>query len=136
MGKTLNKELKKFLKTVEADLICNKDERKKILSSLENDINIKVEEGTISTISDVIEVFGTPESIANAYQINKSDVVKLRNTRRIILRTVFIILAIIVACVAAYLLFEVIDSLGSDGGYYTVELTESTPIPQITGGIK
>ncbi len=134
MDRTLKKELKKFLKTVESNLFCCKEEKKKIVSSLENDINIQVEDGTISTISDVLELFGTPESIASSYPINKSDVAKLRNTPKVILKAVIITLAIIVALFTACILFEVIRAQlgGRRYQYIDVRSISSVTAPPIT----
>ena len=129
MGKTLNKDLKKFLKTIESNLICCKEEKKKIITSLENDINSKIEDSVISSISDITNMFGTPESIVSSYQINNDEAVKLHKHRKKLMRIVLIVLVALIVSVALYFVVESLDTLDEINGYYTVTITEDTPAP-------
>ena len=61
MSRHFRKELKRYYKSISKSLICNNETKKRILKSLTDDINTKIEEGTITSIEDVIESFGTPE---------------------------------------------------------------------------
>ena len=116
MGKALSKELKKYYKAVKSELICNKKEKNTIISSLKSDIDIKIEDGSVNSIEDVISIFGTPKSIASDYKI--SDITALKKKRNTIHKIIAIAAAIAILITAAYITYSLIT--GGKGGYVTI----------------
>lgn len=108
MNKNLSKELRKYYRAIKSQLICNNKEKNKIISALKTDIGIKIEEGSVNSIEDVINIFGTPESITSDYEMR--NITALKNIRSGIIKSVIITAAIIVLLLAAYVAYEVISS--------------------------
>lgn len=124
MQPILNKELKNYYKDVKKVLICDKKTKLRIIDSLDNDIKAKIGDGSITTIDDVIEIFGTPEQISANYQID--DLKDLHNTKRIIIKAVLITLSIIVLIILAYFAFVLISDLISGNGYVEVDVRDTS----------
>ena len=124
MQPILNKELKNYYKDVKKVLICDKKTKLRIIDSLDNDIKAKIDDGSITTIDDVIEIFGTPEQIATNYQID--DLKDLHNTKRIIIKAVLITLSIIVLIILAYFAFVLISDIISGNGYVEVDVRDTS----------
>ena len=124
MQPILNKELKKYYKDIKKVLICDKKTKLRIIDSLDNDIKAKIGDGSITTIDDVIEIFGTPEQISTNYQID--DLKDLHNTKRIIIKAVLITLSIIVLIILAYFAFVLISDLIFGNGYVEVDVRDTS----------
>ena len=124
MQPILNKELKNYYKDVKKVLICDKKTKLRIIDSLDNDIKAKIGDGSITTIDDVIEIFGTPEQFSANYQID--DLKDLHNTKRIIIKAVLITLSIIVLIILAYFAFVLISDLISGNGYVEVDVRDTS----------
>ena len=60
MQPILNKELKHYYKYIKKVLICDKKTKLRIIDSLDNDIKAKIGDGSITTIDEVRDFFGTP----------------------------------------------------------------------------
>ena len=124
MQPILNKELKHYYKDIKKVLICDKKTKLRIIDSLDTDIKAKIDDGSITTIDDVIEIFGTPEQISTNYQID--DLKDLHNTKRIIIKAVLITLSIIVLIILAYFAFVLISDIISGNGYVEVDVRDTS----------
>lgn len=134
MNKTLRKELKKYLQSVDSNLFCDKKSKRKILAYLKKDIHTQIETGTIKSITDIIDMFGTPENTLSFYDINEVDVEKLYNTKKSILKAIIISLAIIIFLFITYVLFEIISPSFTGDRYEKIDVTSVSSItaPPIT----
>lgn len=121
---SLTKELKKYYRDVKDHLICDNKTKQRIIASLKEDISIKLETCSISSIDDIIEIFGTPEQIAANYRIE--DFKKINNTKRVITKAVIIALSIIVLIIFAYFAFVLIGDLISGNGYVEVDVRDTS----------
>lgn len=121
---SLTKELKKYYRDVKDHLICDNKTKQRIIASLKEDISIKLETCSISSIDDIIEIFGTPEQIAANYRIE--DFIKINNTKRVITKAVIIALSIIVLIIFAYFAFVLIGDLISGNGYVEVDVRDTS----------
>lgn len=121
---SLTKELKKYYSDVKDHLIYDNKTKQRIIASLKEDISIKLETCSISSIDDIIEIFGTPEQIAANYRIE--DFKKIYNTKRVITKAVIIALSIIVLIIFAYFAFVLIGDLISGNGYVEVDVRDTS----------
>lgn len=121
---SLTKELKKYYSDVKDHLICDNKTKQRIIASLKEDISIKLETCSISSIDDIIEIFGTPKQIAANYRIE--DFKKFNNTKRVITKAVIIALSIIVLIIFAYFAFVLIGDLISGNGYVEVDVRDTS----------
>lgn len=93
------KDLKKYLSSIEANLICSKDEKKKILSDYESSINDFISEDCNNSMEAVYAHFGSPQDIAKAY-LTYADPVYVK--KAIDIRKIAIIVAIIVILIVVF----------------------------------
>lgn len=93
------KDLKKYLSSIEANLICSKDEKKKILSDYESSINDFISEDCNNSMEAVYAHFGSPQDIAKAY-LTYADPVYVK--KAVDIRKIAIIVAIIVILIVVF----------------------------------
>ncbi len=121
MEEKLSKKLRKYYRNIRSLLICDKEEKDKILSDLKSDIDAKIDEGAVRSMNDVTDIFGFPDDIASDYQ--GKDVTSLRRTRRIIKKSIIIAASIIILVAVIYVATEIIIDISEGPGYYTVDLS-------------
>lgn len=95
----VKKDLKKYLSSIEANLICSKDEKKKILSDYESSINDFISEDCNNSMEAVYAHFGSPQDIAKAY-LTYADPVYVK--KAVDIRKIAIIVAIIVILIVVF----------------------------------
>lgn len=93
------KDLKKYLSSIEANLICSKDEKKRILSDYESSINDFISEDCNNSMEAVYAHFGSPQDIAKAY-LTYADPVYVK--KAVDIRKIAIIVAIIVILIVVF----------------------------------
>lgn len=95
----VKKDLKKYLSSIEANLICSKDEKKKILSDYESSINDFISEDCNNSMEAVYAHFGSPQDIAKAY-LTYADPVYVK--KAVDIRKIAIIVAIVVILIVVF----------------------------------
>lgn len=108
MNKSLKKEIKKYLREVNRNIICDFKTRRKYIGDLKASVYDYIDETNSESIVEVYSHFGTPQEIAKAFFEN-ADIRKIK--KRMNLTKVFLI-GIIIALVmwAGTLIYAVIDA--------------------------
>lgn len=123
------KDLKKYLSSIEANLICSKDEKKKILSDYESSINDFISEDCNNSMEAVYAHFGSPQDIAKAYLTYADPVyVKKAVDAKKVAAVSFIIL---ILSVIIYLMVSFIQGLK----YETIYIVESAAVEVVDNSI-
>ena len=75
--KQLNKDVKKYIKDINAYLICDWGTRNKFNSDLKNDIDEYMENNSVTDFSSVYDHFGEPHDIAKGF-LENADTKKIK----------------------------------------------------------
>ncbi len=87
------KELKKYLRRIKGALVCNFKTKRKILKDLKNNVEEYLEQNPDSSLEDLMEYFGKPESIAEEFAVSAGiDYIKKTKVHKMIKLIVIILL--------------------------------------------
>ena len=117
------KELNNYYRQIKKLLVCSKSDKKKFLCSLDDNIEEYLKEHPNSDFSEIQEVMGTPQEIADEFLANES-AEKIKNKitfKKIILVAVIIVLTAILFMIS----FELIDSVKDERGYSETDIIET-----------
>lgn len=116
----MDKQIKKYLKRVSANLDCGFRTKRSLLKGLESELEDRLEGQTYSSYEELTQLLGKPESLA--LELTESGVIKTQMNparRKQIFLTVIAVLAV------AVIVFAVLFLMGLEvhSGYYDVTLT-------------
>ena len=117
VDKTLKANIKSYLKGIKKELPCSSNTKSAFISIFKKRIDEYLEDNPTATFEDIQNEFGTPESVANAFDPNEySDALKSRKKK------VLILVIALVALVAALSITTValIDALNDN----TIQITD------------
>ena len=115
MNKSLQLEIKKYIKEVKSLVFCNNKLLKEFLKDFECDVVSYTEENNITDINSIIQHFGTPESVAKGF-LESTDLKLIR--KRIRIKNVILAGILIAVTVwAVGVTFAVIEGVKSINGY-------------------
>ncbi len=115
MNKSLQIEIKKYIKEVKSLVFCNNKLLKEFLKDFESDVANYAEENNITDINSIIQHFGTPESVAKGF-LESTDLKIIR--KRIRIKNVILAGILIAVTVwAVGVTFAVIEGVKSINGY-------------------
>lgn len=115
MNKNLKKEINKYIREINSNIICDYKTRKKYIGDIKASVYDYIEENNVTGADEIYKHFRTPQEISKAFFEN-ADIKKIKkrmNFTRIIL--IGVITVILVWAVAVTI--DLIDSLGSNEGY-------------------
>lgn len=115
MNKNLKKEINKYIREINSNIICDYKTRKKYIGDIKASVYDYIEENNVTGADEIYKHFGTPQEISKAFFEN-ADIKKIKkrmNFTRIIL--IGVITVILVWAVA--LTIDVIDTFESNRGY-------------------
>lgn len=64
---SINKQLSVYYSKIEAELVCSKKEKKRLLGELRNSIDLYLRENPEVDMNGIVQYFGSPYEIANSY---------------------------------------------------------------------
>lgn len=122
MQVTMQKE-KRYLKEIENLLICDRKKKNEILDSFKNEIDDFLNNNPEAEYTELLEVFGTPQEIANELLTNESaeNIKKRLNAIKCIKIGIVIALASLFLCIALALF----DAHKAHRGYGKEEIFET-----------
>lgn len=115
MDKQLKRDIKRYIKEINQNMICDFRTRKKFISDIKNSVYDFAESENAVTMDDICKHFGTPQQIAKEFLLN-ADVKKIKRRMNF---TKIVLIGIIVALVmwAAGLVYAIIDANYISDGY-------------------
>lgn len=116
MDKQLKRDIKRYIKEIKQNIICDFRTRKKFISDIKNSIYDFAESANAVTMDDIYKHFGKPQEIAKEFLLN-ADVKKIKKRMNV---TKIVLIGIIAALVmwAAGLVYAIIDANVIHSGYY------------------
>lgn len=119
--------LKRYMRQIRRELPCRLQEKKVILSHLEEGIIDYIEDNPTSDITAVQDCFGTPKEIAASYLYEQAPLVMLQKIRikKKVLQMVAGMMAAIVLIWVSAVAVEMIDSRKSSHGYIVVTIEKT-----------
>lgn len=124
----MDREIKKYLRSVKHAAGCPPSRKAEILKHLENDILLYADENDVEDISEIVEKFGSPEEIAKSF-IEESDLKavshSLKANRRIVaaILAVVLVVGLIVIAINAYNLWRAEQY---SNGYFVETIIDSS----------
>ena len=108
MDKQLKRDIKRYIKEIKQNIICDFRTRKKFISDIKNSIYDFAEKENAVTMDDIYKHFGSSQEIAKEFLLN-ADVKKIKKRMNF---TKIILIGIIAALVmwAAGLVYAIIDA--------------------------
>ena len=123
MNKILKYEVRRYLKNVKSSLPCSFSAKAAFISMLKAQISDFIDKFPDSSINDVINQFGTPETIASEFDVDDyTAAIKKYKIKTVIL--VFSSVILLICCI--FLAVALKESI--DGGYITI--TNDYPQPK------
>ena len=127
MEKTNNiseKEIKKYFRKIKSSLVCDMKTKNKIMKDLRNDVEEYLERNSVSSLENIIEHFGKPETIAEEFAISSGiDYVKKSRIHKT-LKLTLIILLILASIFTIATSIVIIGNNKRTAGYYYEETIE------------
>lgn len=120
MNKSLNKEIKKYIREINLNIICDFKTRRKYIGDLKASIYDYIDETNSESIDEIYSHFGTPQEIAKAF-FEHADIRKIRKRMNF---TRVVIIGVIIALVmwAGVLGYVTIDDNVINPGYVVEEI--------------
>lgn len=108
MNKAIKAEVRAYLRKIRKALPGSFNTKQAVASTLKSQIESYIEENPDATIDDVIERFGTPETIANEFDVTEfSAEIKKYKLKTLILS----VLAVVLIALCLWLTIALISSL-------------------------
>lgn len=108
MNKAIKAEVRAYLRKVRKALPGSFNTKRAVASTLKSQIESYIEENPDATIDDVIERFGTPETIANEFDVTEfSAEIKKYKLKTLILS----VLAVVLIALCVWLTIALISSV-------------------------
>ncbi len=108
MNKTIKAEVRAYLRKIRKALPGSFNTKQAVASTLKSQIESYIEENPDASINDVIERFGTPETIANEFDVTEfSAEIKKYKFKTLILS----VLAVVLVVLCLWLTIALISSL-------------------------
>lgn len=116
MNKSLKKEIKKYIREINLNIICDFKTRRKYIGDLKASVFDYIDETNSESIDEIYSHFGTPQEIAKAF-FEHADIRKIRKRMNF---TKVLLIGVIIALVmwAGALIYAVIDANIINRGYY------------------
>lgn len=108
MNKELKKDLKRYIREIKANIICDFKTRNKFISDIKNSIDDYIENNKVDHIDEIYEHFGKPQEIAKEFFLN-ADFKKIKR-RMNFTKSVIAGVVIAVLMLGTALLIELADS--------------------------
>ncbi|MDE5670800.1 MAG: hypothetical protein K2I14_04990 [Eubacterium sp.] len=108
MDQQLKRDIKRYIKEINQNIICDFRTRKKFISDIKNSVYDFAESENAVTMDDICKHFGTPQQIAKEFLLN-ADVKQIKRRMNV---TKIVLIGIIAALVmwAAGLVYAIIDA--------------------------
>lgn len=120
------REIKKYLKSVEKNIPCSKKVKKDCLQSLKSNIEDIISSDPNVTLSSLTEILGTPKAVADGFasELDPAQIKKYKIIKNIVIFTVFGFLA---AVTIAFLSNCIYDLTRLDYNFFLVRDLANTP---------
>lgn len=108
MNKSLKKEVKRYIREINSNIICDFKTRRKYIGDLKASIYDYIDETNSESMDEIYSHFGTPQEIAKAF-FEHADIRKIRKRMNF---TRVVMIGVIIALVmwAAVLAYAIIDA--------------------------
>jgi len=120
------KELNRYYSEIKKHLSIDKKAKRKFICELENSIDEYLCNNTKVTYQEILDEFGTPESIALSFmeQEDSEETVKRASQKRKLYGFIIISIILLIIITIATYAFVVLDTYNTNHGYFSEEVIE------------